>query len=182
LHGLEQAIEAFAIVARTDPEARLLLLGDGAELERLQRLTAALGIRDAVVFAGAKPYDVVPAYLAAMDATVVTARTAADSHSSPLKLREYLAAGRAVVAPRVGDVDRTVTDDVDALFYETGDVAGFAAQLLRLRNDRDLRARLGATGRRLALERCTRDAQLEVLVQSTAFRSARARATTTTRN
>ncbi len=168
-HGLEQAIEAFTRVHRDDPDARLLLVGDGPERENLEHLVASLGLANAVVFVGAKPYEEVPDYVAAMDATVVTAQVAHEFHYSPLKMREYLASARAVVAPRVGDVGRTVTDGVDALLYEPGDVDRLAEQLLVLRSDPDLRVRLGLAGRELMLATSTRDLQLERLLCSVPF-------------
>ena len=112
-HGLETALEAFAVLRREAPDSRLLLVGDGSERSNLESLARTLGISHDVVFAGAVAHQDLPAYVAAMDATVVTARRGQPFHYSPQKMREYLATGRAVVAPRIGDIARTLTDDVE---------------------------------------------------------------------
>ena len=84
-------------------------------------------------------------------------------------MREYLAVGKPVVAPRIGDVARTVTDDVDALLYEAGDVRGLADRLLQLRDDPALRARLGRAGRDLMVRTGTWDVRCEQLLACDAF-------------
>ena len=92
-HAVEQAVEA----ASTVPGAALLLVGDGPERARIERLARDLGVR--AVFTGTVPHDELPAYLAAMDVAVVLAQRGEPFHYSPLKVAEYLAAGLPVVAP-----------------------------------------------------------------------------------
>ncbi len=96
-----------------------------------------------------------------MDVAVLTARSDADFHYSPLKLKEYMAAGRAIVAPRIGDVARTLSDGMNALLYEPGDVDGLAHALSRLLEDSALRTRLGLAARRDVEQDGTWDAQLK---------------------
>jgi glycosyltransferase involved in cell wall biosynthesis len=66
---------------------------------------------------------------------------------------EYLAAGRALIASRVGVVPEILEDGEHALLVPAGDAAALADAIARLAGDRGLRARLGAAGRRLVLER-----------------------------
>ena len=113
-----------------------------------------------------------------MDATIVTARAGQSFHYSPLKIREYLASARPVIAPRIGEVSRTVTDGVNALLYEPGDVDGLAEHLLRLQSAPDLGARLGTAGRALVVASGTWFFQLQRLLDSEAFRRARTRLAT----
>jgi len=171
-HGLDAAIDAFAQLLHTAPGSRLLLVGDGAERSQLERQARTLGIGDAVVFAGAVAHEDLPALLGAMDVTVVTARAGEGFHYSPLKMREYLAAACPVVAPNVGDIGRTVTDGVDGLLYEAGDVTGLARCLNSLHADADLRASVGAAGRTLMLEHGTWKVQLDRLLASAPYRKA----------
>ena len=152
-----------------------MLVGDGPERPHLEDLATALGVRDAVVFTGTVRHDELPEYLGAMDATIVTARAGQAFHYSPLKLREYLASGCPVVAPRIGEVSRTVTDGVDALLYEPGDADGLAERILRLHASPDLATRLGSEGRELVVTTGTWLIQLQRLLDSDAFGRARSR-------
>jgi glycosyltransferase involved in cell wall biosynthesis len=110
--------------------------------------------------------------VAAMDVAVVTALDAEAFHYSPQKMREYLACGRPVVAPRVGDIARTVTDRVDALLYDAGDTAGFTDRLVELHDDDALARDLGHAGRELMERSGTWDVRLEQLLASEPFRRA----------
>jgi glycosyltransferase involved in cell wall biosynthesis len=77
-----------------------------------------------------------------------------------------------VVAPRIGDIARTLTDGVDGLLYETGDAQEFGARLLEVRDDPALRARLGRAGRDLMERTGTWDVRLADLLSSDAFQRA----------
>jgi glycosyltransferase involved in cell wall biosynthesis len=143
-HALEQAVEAAAAV----PRATLLLVGDGPERARIERLVHDLGV--SATFTGTVPHPELPAYLAAMDAAVILAPRYEPFHYSPLKLAEYLAAGLPVVAPAVGQVAHRLTDGVDALVVPPHDVAALGAALRRLRDDPEEGARLGKAARAAA--------------------------------
>ena len=109
------------------------------------------GIADAVVLPGAIAHTDMPEFIAAMDVAVVSARPDAGFHYSPLKLREYMACGVPVVAPRLGEIPRTVHDGEDALLHPPGDSrsvgrsAAAAARRRRTpRRPRDAGPRVGA--------------------------------------
>ena len=143
-HALEHAIDA---VARMDGAA-LLLVGDGPERPRLERLALDRGAP--VVFTGTVPHAELPRYLAAVDTALVVASANGSFHYSPLKLAEYLASGLPVVAPRSGQLVERLVDGVDALLVEPGDPDALVAALRRLQADPDLRRRLGRGARRAA--------------------------------
>ena len=171
-HGLDAALEAFAILRRSSPDSRLLLVGDGPERDAVEAEARELGLGESVVFAGATAHADLPELVAAMDIAVVTALDVGAFHYSPQKMREYLACGRPVVAPRVGDISRTVIDRVDALLYDAGDAQAFAELLIELEGDPALREQLGQAGRTLMERTGTWDARLEQLLASEPFRRA----------
>ena len=115
-------------------------MGDGAEREHIEGAVGDTGLRDGVVFTGAVAARAVADHLNLMDVAVVSARAGEGFHYSPLKLREYLACGLAVLAPRVGEIPGFVTDGVHALLYQPGDAHDFARKLRRLHDEPDLRA------------------------------------------
>ena len=173
--GLDTVVDGFGQLHRSDPRARLLLVGDGAERGHVEGVVDDAGLRDGVVFTGAVGARAVADYLNLMDVAVVSARAGDGFHYSPLKLREYLACGVAVLAPRVGEIPGFVTDGVHALLYQPGDANDLARKLRTLRDEPDLRARLGAAGRALVVDTATWDTRLTELLDSTAFRAAVAR-------
>jgi glycosyltransferase involved in cell wall biosynthesis len=146
--GLEPALEALARLAPELPNARLVVVGDGlpAYVERLRRRTKELGLEDRVRFLGQRAPAELPALLAEADVGLANSEPVAfRRYACPLKVLEYMAAGRPVVATRgteAGDlVERAgagvaVAYDVDALTRE----------LERLLRDGELRGSFGRAG------------------------------------
>lgn len=140
-HALDQLVHAVAAVG----DATLLLVGDGPERPRIERLTEALGVR--ARFTGLVPHDDLPRMLAAMDVGVVLARPDEPFHYSPLKVAEYLAAGLPVIAPVVAQLTDRLDGERNAAFFQPGDVEGLAAVLRSVGTDPERRIRLAAGAR-----------------------------------
>ncbi len=103
-HPVDLLLEAFALVLREKPEARLLLAGGGEDFEALRRMAGELGIDGRTIFAGRVPPDQVPRYFALGDVSVDPVHDDLIARArSPLKLVESLAAGTPVVTADVGD-------------------------------------------------------------------------------
>lgn len=140
-HGVDLLLDAFHRVAL--PDWRLLIVGEGPEGESLRVLAHELGIRDQVIFTGAVHHDEIPGYVAAFDIAAAPYRGSADFYFSPLKLYEYLATGRAVIASRVGQIAHTVRHLENGYLVPSDDVAALAAGLRTLATDPALRQTLG---------------------------------------
>ncbi|MET0904188.1 MAG: glycosyltransferase [Umezawaea sp.] len=158
-HALDLLVDAAAGLAGVT----LLLVGDGPERARVEQHATDRGVR--AVCTGTVPHEELAGYLAAMDAAVVVAGDAEGFHYSPLKLAEYLAAGRAVVAPRVGQVQQRLRDGGEALLVRPGDVDELTAALVQLRDDPALRRRLGEAARAAAVTDWSWDRSLRLVVQ-----------------
>ncbi|MFA9460960.1 glycosyltransferase family 4 protein [Thiohalorhabdus sp. Cl-TMA] len=138
-HGVADLLEAFALLVRKKPEAVLLLVGDGPAVPELRERAEALGLAEQVIFTGAVAREAVPGYVGAMDVAVQPNVT---SYASPIKLFEYLAAGRAVVAPNRPNITEVVREGREGLLFQPGNVEQLAGQLSRLALDGDLRREL----------------------------------------
>lgn len=134
---LDRLIRAFRIVQARRQEARLYLVGDGNERQRLEELTRALGIDGAVRFVGWSTQT--PLWYAAADVVALSS----DNEGTPLALIEAASAGRPVVAVDVGGVADVVIDGVTGFVVPPLDEAAFADALGRLVADPDLRRRFG---------------------------------------
>jgi glycosyltransferase involved in cell wall biosynthesis len=134
-------IRAFAEVQRRQPRARLLVVGDGECRVDLERLTGELNLAGAVYFAGWRT-DVVAVY-GAMDIVALSSR----NEGTPVALIEAGAAGKAIIATRVGGVPDVVETERTGLLVPDEDLAAFTSALERLIVDAPLRARLGSAAR-----------------------------------
>jgi glycosyltransferase involved in cell wall biosynthesis len=136
-------------VAQVD-EAHLALVGGPAEqAERLRQQWVALGLPAArFLYAGQVPPHAVPLYLRAFDVCAMPhPRTEQFAHyTSPLKLFEYLAAGRAVVASDLPAWADVVTHGKTAYLVPAGDVAALTTALQHLQDDPILREHLAQAG------------------------------------
>ncbi|MDX6481705.1 MAG: hypothetical protein QOG85_2215 [Gaiellaceae bacterium] len=139
--GLDVAIRAVAPLVADRPELVFAVVGDGPERERLERLAAELGVR--AVFLGQRPNDEVPDLVAAMDVTVCSSHR----EGMPLAVLEWMAAGKAIVATRVGGIPAILSDGEEALLVPPDDPGAASAALARLLDDPAERQRLGAAAR-----------------------------------
>jgi glycosyltransferase involved in cell wall biosynthesis len=143
---LGDLIDAFVDVRRRVPGATLRFVGGGpvSERDRLMRLAADRGLSDAVSFAG--PVDDVAPELAR--AQIMALPSACEG--VPTALLEAMAAGRPVVATRVGHVGSIVDDGVEGWLVDLGDVAALAGRIVTLLTSAGTRARMGAAARQRA--------------------------------
>jgi glycosyltransferase involved in cell wall biosynthesis len=145
-HGVGFLLEAFREL-REDTSYHLLLVGDGPMRPALEQEAGRLGLREAVTFVGNVPHEEVPRYLALMDLAVAPYPALEDFYFSPLKLFEYMAGSRAIVASRVGQVAEVIADGRTGLLYEPGNQEALIACIRRLRGDETLRKELGQNAR-----------------------------------
>jgi glycosyltransferase involved in cell wall biosynthesis len=101
-----------------------------------------LGIMHLVIFAGRQSFVDVPKFIGCFHIGLVSASSALDFHYSPLKLREYLAVGCAVIAPRAGDLPNLFTDGKDLLFYEVGAPEDLVKKMSMILRDSNLHQKL----------------------------------------
>jgi glycosyltransferase involved in cell wall biosynthesis len=150
-HGLTLLVEAFALARRRASNFRLLMIGDGPERASLESDVRARGLAGDVSFTGAVAPEAVPGLLASVDVAVAPYPAIARFYFSPLKVYEYMAARRAIVASRVGQLEELLKDGDHALLCPPGDTAALAEALLRLEGDPALRNRLGRAARALVV-------------------------------
>ena len=149
--GLDLLFEAAARVRATHPDARVLVAGgDAAQVTDAQRRTAADG---AVVFAGRRPPEEIPRFVAACD-ILASPRTAGTN--TPLKIYSYLRSGRPIVATDLRTHTQVLDRETAALVEPEPEA--FAAAIRRLIDRPDERARLARAARALADARYSPDA------------------------
>jgi glycosyltransferase involved in cell wall biosynthesis len=154
--GLDLLFASMKDVLRSRPDARLLLAGGRPEqVEEARRQAGALGLGSAVIFAGERPADEIPAFLEAAD-VLVSPRSRGTN--TPLKIYQYLRAGRVIVATRLLTHTQVLDDTVSILTPPTAD--GFAAGILRALDRPEESSRLGAAAASLAATKYSYEAYL----------------------
>lgn len=169
-HGLDTLIEAIAILVKSFPTVQCVLVGDGQTRTSLEELVRALQLSVHVHFSGRADFDKVPTWIAASDVCVVLHRQTRSYPGDSMKLWEYLACGRPVVATAGPGYGETVEELQCGVSAKADDPTDLAQQLRSLLLDHDLRTNMGERGRAAVVRRHTwlaRAAQLEQVCYQT---------------
>jgi glycosyltransferase involved in cell wall biosynthesis len=143
--NLPRLIRAFAAMAHRP--ARLVIVGEGPESERIAAEARAKGVAARLLMPG---FLADPArWIGHFDIFALSS----DSEQFPISLVEAMAAGLPAVATAVGDVPGIVSEDNKPLIVDPADEAGFAAALDCLADQASLRRAVGEANRELAQER-----------------------------
>ena len=114
-HGVDILIDAFAIVERDFPNALLLIVGDGSILAALKARVKSNGIERKVCFAGKHDHKAVFNFIATMDICVMAK---SNWYGSPIKIFEYGAMHKPIIAPNTGPVKDVMQNNVNGLVVD----------------------------------------------------------------
>jgi glycosyltransferase involved in cell wall biosynthesis len=165
--GFRDLIAACSELKKRGIEFECEIIGDGPLRDALQNAIADAGLDGMVRLSGALPQEEVALRLADCDvfalACIVDSKGASDI--LPTVILEAMAAARPVVSTRLAAVPEMVRDRESGLLVAQGDVDGLASALESLLRDPQLRARLGAAGRRNVEEKFDVDKTAAQLLQ-----------------
>jgi glycosyltransferase involved in cell wall biosynthesis len=143
-HGLDVLIEAFHRAGLAARGAALLLVGDGPAMKQIREQIERLRTSESVILTGALPHEVVPEYLDLIDIAV---QPAANEYCCPMKILEYMALSKPVVAPRQENIQELLREDEEAVFFRPGDSEALGIALSGLVSDPPRVKRLGERAR-----------------------------------
>jgi glycosyltransferase involved in cell wall biosynthesis len=145
-HGLDAVLNAMAEAGGTG--IALTVIGDGPVRPALEAQATALGLGARVHFTGLVDHHAVPHHVAQFD---IALQPKVVAYASPLKIFDYMAAGRAIVAPDAPNIREILEHGRTALLFDPDAAfdspSGMWAAIQRLAGDAALRARLGAAAR-----------------------------------
>ena len=143
--GLFDLVNAAPAIIKAHPDVKLVVVGGGPLLEKLQTMVQELRLADSFLFQGAvyEQNEIVRHY---QEAYAVLLPSHYESFS--LVLREAMACGKPVVAAKAAFVRGVLQDGVNALLVQPGSPGELAAAAIRLLDDAPLAARLGRAARR----------------------------------
>lgn len=148
-HGLGRAL---AVLAKhgTRFGLHLVVVGHGPGRAALDEQVKALGLERSVTMTGVVDRSEIASYVAAFD---IALQPSVVPYASPLKIFEYLAMGKATIAPDLPNIREILTHDVNAVLFAPDDDEAFGDAVARVCRDEALRQRLGQAGHRLVLDR-----------------------------
>jgi len=150
-------LQAAALILRSIPQARFLIVGDGSLRQELESRALELGISASIIFTGMRRD--IPAVLAALDVLVLSSLW----EGLPVNLLEGMASALPVVATRVGSIPDVATEET-AILVLSSDPAAIAQAGIKLANDPELRLRLGQAG----LKRVKARYSMDMMINRTA--------------
>ncbi len=165
-HGLDKLLEAVAVLKNVLPQVRLLLVGDGPARPFVEDNIYRLNLEKYVTITGFLPHAKIPELLAVADVvTVPYPKLPQEMWFSPLKLYEYMAAGKAIVASSAGQIKNVIRHNENGLLVAPGAVADLADACLHLLQNEAERTRLGQNAQQEAEKEHAWARQIERLEQ-----------------
>jgi glycosyltransferase involved in cell wall biosynthesis/GT2 family glycosyltransferase len=153
--GVDVLINAAPVILDKYPSSRFLLVGDGPMMDDWKTTISMKGLQWSFIFTNRVPYEAVPRYVGAMDICVAPHHKETNQ-ASPVKLFDYMACGRPIVASDI-DVVREITQDNGCvLLTEPENPISLAKGVIRLLHDEKERISRGDLGRTLALSKYDR--------------------------
>ena len=146
--GIENLIRMAQHFLKTRREVSFLLVGGGKSREFFEQQLCVNGYSDRVILPGAVPHGEVPRYLSCMDIVLAPYPKRDFWYPSSMKVFEYMSAGKAVVATRVGQVAEVIHDGVNGCLFDPEQSDELTQKIGALLDSAALRQRLGEQARR----------------------------------
>lgn len=140
-HGVEILAGAIRIIADMIPESVVFFIGDGELRPEIEKIIKEDNVEKNAIITGFIPYSKVPEYLAACNVLVspcVHSKDGSPFFNSPIKLFEYLAMGKPIVASDIGQQGEVINHEENGLLCEEASVEDLADQIHRLYKDKEL--------------------------------------------
>ena len=152
IEGLDCLVKAMPAILARVPAARLVIVGNGPEEERIRAQVRDLGLERAVILVGRVPHHEIQRYYSIMDVLVYPRhRFRVTELVTPLKPLEAMALGKVVVGSDVGGIMELLDNGKVGVHFRAGDDRDLAEKLVALLEQPERRARLADEGRRYAL-------------------------------
>jgi glycosyltransferase involved in cell wall biosynthesis len=148
-HDVIGLLKALQLVVSTHPDTHLLLVGEGQQRLAMEKYSKELGIQDKTIFTGWVPFTDVPHLISAADIAVAPYPKIDQGEFwfSPMKLFEYMACSKAIVASNLGQIADVIRDGENGLLVPAGNSDALAIALIKLIERPELGQRLGEQAR-----------------------------------
>jgi len=147
-HGVDNLVNFIKQTLKAYSQTIFFLVGHGPMKEGLENQLKEEVFAGRVVFSGYISHSEIPCYLAAMDVLLAPYPKLAFFYYSPIKIYEYLAAGKAVLTSRVGQIKEIIQDNENGMLFEANNFDEMKVKCFQLIENKTLRAKLGKQARK----------------------------------
>jgi glycosyltransferase involved in cell wall biosynthesis len=147
-HGVERVIDLMPQLLKENPDIRFLIIGDGNEREAIETKIDKLGLRDYVYISGFIPHDDVPGAISLFDIALAPYKNIDNFYFSPLKIFEYMAAGKPVIAPALGQIKELIEQDVSGILLFNNSDEELKSAIIQLSLHKEKIEKLGKNARK----------------------------------
>lgn len=156
-HGLETVIAAAERLGSVAPDVMFMLLGAGADRERIVAMAAEKNLRN-IYFVPQQPRERIPAYIAVSDVCLVVLRKSEVFETViPTKMLEFMACARPVILGVGGQAKEILESSQGGICVEPGNVDELCRAVLQLRGRPELCETLGRNGREYIVRNLSRE-------------------------
>ncbi len=149
---VELFIKSAEVVLEHCPQTKFMIIGGGSRFNDLKNLVKSLAIEKNIIFTNSIPHSAIPTHIAAADVCVACFEDNDITRcKSPLKIAEYLASGKAIVASNVGEVRNMVGGA--GILTEAGNSVDLAGPIIKVLKDEALRIQMGLRARERSLRK-----------------------------
>jgi glycosyltransferase involved in cell wall biosynthesis len=148
-HPIDLLIDAFSLVGKAVPSARLMIIGGGEDFDLLRDIVKRLDIKDKVIFTGRVSPEEIPDYITAATVSVDPVKDDLIAKArSPLKILESLVLGTPVVTSDVGDRRAILNDGEYGLLVNPGDINSLSNGLIQILTQPTMRSAMGKAAKK----------------------------------
>jgi len=152
-HNIDQLIQVMDYVIKRYRNVRFLLVGEGHKKKDVEDFIKKHCTNNIILTGYVAPEEI-PAYISSMDITLAPYTLQGEFfYGSPMKIFEYMACGKPVVANRFNPIEAVINDEYNGFLVEPGDSRVFAERVIRLIQSRELRSMVGERARKTVVHR-----------------------------
>ncbi|MBM9515139.1 glycosyltransferase family 4 protein [Desulfogranum marinum] len=153
-HGIDNLISLIEKTVSQDKTVKFLMVGAGGPMkDMLEQSIKEKGCVDNVIFTGSVDYDQIPAHICCMDLVLAPYPDLDFFYYSPLKIFEYMACGKPVVASALGQINDLIEDGKTGFLCKPGNVEEMYKRIYELISNSELRKSMGRNARESIIER-----------------------------
>jgi starch synthase len=149
--GIEYLVQVAPLLVKTNRNIRFLVIGDGVLKNQFEAYVNRRGLSEQFIFTGAIDHGQIPIYINISDICVIPKRRLKSGYS-PIKLYEYMACGKPIVASRVAGLEFLEQEGAGRV-VDPGDLISLEEALQDLLTDSQKRRTMGQKGLQIARER-----------------------------
>ena len=143
-HGIDWFVDLACQRLKETPELVLLLVGDGVAFEGIKNRVIEAGVESQVILPGKVPHHEVASFLSAMDLGILPD---SNDYGSPMKLFEFMAMGKGMIAPDFSPIAEVVQDNETSWLFPAGDKQACIDKVFEIVNDKKAHKTVGLNAR-----------------------------------